>query len=268
MPRSFIKSLLSLLALLAIMSKEVSGEFEEERSEPLIIFAASSAASTLERIFDAAPNFPEPKIVIGPSGTLARQIAAGAPADIYISANKDWVDYLESKEALKSEPQPLIANRLVLAVPTGHARISDGLHSLTDTLASFDRIAIADPKIAPLGRYSIDYLKNLDIWNQLRDKAAYSQSARQTFRLIETAGLPGFAYKSDVVQSDTVSLLMEIDNADRVPIIYQAAITAQSDNKAAAQAAIDYLLSEEAAKIWQSQGFSLLNDKDSISGDH
>ncbi len=247
------------MAVFVTSSQEALGEFEEELGEPLVIFAASSTASTLERIFDVTSDFPKPKIVIGPSGTLARQIAAGAPADIYISANKDWIDYLENERALKSEPQSLIANRLVFAAHEGHEISRILFEASSHMLLYAPRIAVADPKIAPLGRYSVDYLSNLGIWNKLRNKAAYGQSARQTFRLVETAGLPGFVYKSDAVQSNKVTIILELGPKDDVSIIYQAAITTQSDHKEAAQAAIDYLLSHDAAKIWQAQGFSLLS---------
>lgn len=255
-------TLFRFLALCAIGSiANVQPSFAEgQAEEPLVVFAAASLADVLEthaEKWSAATGRPLPRLSFGPSGTMARQIAAGAPSDLYISANSRWVAFLEAKKMLRSAPIALAGNSLVLVVPGRHA--AGSLATLDAVLLSATigdgRLAIADPAVAPAGDYAKEFLIQIGLWDSLEARLAFGGSARQTLLLAERGNIPALVYSTDARMSRRVTAIAAAPAGDIPPIRYRAALIRLSSPLA--QEFLDYLTSKTAAADWLGFGFSL-----------
>lgn len=187
---------------------------------------------------------------------MARQIQKGAPADIFISANGYWVDYLSKQKGLNTSGAQLVArNALVLAVQKskGPTRSFTPTKEAFASLLSGGRLVLADPALAPAGDYAKSYLIKVGLWAALEDQVAFVPNVRQALRLVETAGLPAFIYASDAYQSQKVSVLFKIPNTMTPPIQYQASILGKQTRQA--HSFIQFLRSSDATLIWQEYGF-------------
>ena len=238
---------------------------EKPQDSPLIVFAAASLTSTLD-VHGAAwaevSGRPAPRFVFGGSATMARQIQKGAPADIFISANAYWVDYLSKQNRLiASSGHPIARNTLVLAIP----KTALATNPFTPTKEGFAlllggrRLVLADPALAPAGDYAKSYLIEAGLWPALNDQIALVSNVRQALRLVETAGLPAFIYASDAYQSQKVSVLFRIPNTMAPPILYQASILGKQAR--GALSFIQFLRSADAKAIWQKFGFQAVVQK-------
>ncbi|UTW56438.1 molybdate ABC transporter substrate-binding protein [Kordiimonas sp. SCSIO 12610] len=232
---------------------------DSQTAPPLNVFAAASLTSVLNSLNNHWQNQSSettPTIVTGPSGTLARQIAAKAPADIFISANKEWIDYLTTTGSIATDVETLASNRLVLAIPKNNKAMVpiNALSGIKSFLLSSHRIAIANPKISPLGAYTVNSLQKINLWSEVEAKAAYANNARATLLLVERGNIPGIVYQSSAIQSDKVEIIASFKNAEDIQ--YYAAIITGSKNKKAAADYLKFLMSKQAENIWQSFGFS------------
>ncbi len=187
---------------------------------------------------------------------MARQIAFGAKADVFISANKGWVAYLNNKKLLSSSILPITQNHLVFATNNTDLHFDEPYLS-KDTLLHFlgkKKLALANPRTAPAGIYARTFLQKIGAWPTLQGKLAFSPNVRQTLRLVERGGLFGFVYKSDALTSSRVKILYSIPASQSEPIIYYAATTKNASHSA--QTFTEYLRSPEAASIWEKHGFT------------
>jgi molybdate transport system substrate-binding protein len=282
----------------------ISSEESIKNPRPLRIFAASSLIAFLDKAkTNTTENTRVPDIlsntiiVTGPSGTLARQIAAGAPSDIFISANEDWITYLQTKGMINGNAVPVAENQLALAVPKHwdtaaltsnfdkqgsdeqgpNKQISNkqGFNlqdfnlqdfNLLAFLANQKLIAVADPQIAPLGKYTKTYLENIKLWkgSKLWDgftgKIAFANNARQTLLLVERGNMPGFVYQSSAYQSDKVKIIANFEAAPKIK--YYAVQTTKGKNPDNAQAFIQALTHASTNALWQSLGFTVKQSAD------
>lgn len=224
---------------------------------PLIVFAASSTQNVLMELaktFSAQHKVKIPIFSFGGSAIMARQINAGAKADLFISANRNWTHYLQENGKVRSQPYTIAANRLVLAVPkkdqySAIAALDN--RSLGSFLAG-KRFAVANPDTAPAGEYTKHLLESLNVWNDVRDNIALSPNVRQTLRLIEYGGIPGFIYMSDATISTGVRVIYQ-SPPNGIEINYTAAPVGQSTHQSTDF--IDFLKSSSAAPIWEKYGF-------------
>ncbi|MBO6505589.1 MAG: molybdate ABC transporter substrate-binding protein [Kordiimonadaceae bacterium] len=223
-------------------------------NDGLTIFAAASLSSVmpqLEMSWRRSQKGAEIQISYAASAILARQIEAGAPADVFVSANRQWIEYLQKRSTGFTSPAPLVHNALVLAAPC-HAslRVSDS--SDLAPFLSANRFAMADPAAAPAGAYAKTALEKLGIWSDVNANAAYAGNARMALLMIERAGLPGIIYRTDAEASDTTCPLFELPLAENDTVTYFAVGQAGNDES---NRFIDWLRSPAAASIWQSNGF-------------
>ena len=221
------------------------------------------AASLTDLIGVIANGFEEAtgekvQIVPGASSTLARQIAAGAPADVYISANVDWIDYTVERAGF-ADPQSFTSNRLVIVAPAG-ATAKVSISDLPELLGT-RRLALGDPAHVPAGQYAREALENAGVWDQLEARLAPASDVRAALAFVERGVAPfGIVYATDA-QAGDVEIAGEIDPALHAPIIYYLAHSPTASDSAGAFIAA--LNDKTGKRIQQTFGFAPIE-----TGDH
>ncbi len=223
------------------------------------------AAVSLKDALDALLGTPEAqargaaKGVYAASSTLARQIERGAPADLYIAADAEWMDYLAQRNLLRAGTRVnLLNNRLVLIAPA-HARATLAIapnFALAAALGN-GRLAIADPDSVPAGRYGKAALQALGVWHAVSHKLAPTENVRAALLLVARGEAPlGIVYATDAVAEPRVRVQGEFPRNSHAPIVYPAAILASSKAREA-QALLDYLRGASARAVWRKYGFAI-----------
>ena len=224
--------------------------------EDLIVFSASSLGPAIEEISTNYTKEFGAEIIISQasSSTLARQIENGAPAHIFLSANKQWVDYLTDKKSLSPNSQIIGTNTLQLVGNIDENLIKgDGIEGYLNSIM-VGRIAIGEPSSVPLGIYTKEALTNMGVWGQVLEKYAPTRNARSALKFVELGTTKiGIIYKSDAWTSAKITILFDIPREAHNPIQYIAALTNNTHSKA--QTFIAYLLSSKGRKILKSHGF-------------
>lgn len=223
-----------------------------------------AAASLKEALDDQARQFERTtgtKVVIayGASNALARQIESGAPADLFISADRDWMDDVERKQWLMPGTRvDLLRNTLVLIAPassTSALRIAP--HFALAAALGADRLAMANPDSVPAGKYGKAALEQLGIWSSVERRVARAENVRAALALVSRGEAPfGIVYATDAHADKGVRIVDTFPAASHPPIIYPAAVTRGSQS-APAKALLDYLGSDAARSTWQKYGFAL-----------
>ena len=212
------KGLLILLTVAAVMLTGTapealfgSGAIAET---DVVVFAAASTTNAVTEIGElyAARNQGHIKSSFASSSTLAKQIDSGAPADVFLSANTEWMDFLEEHNLLVAESRfDLLSNRIVLIAPVGsaleHIDVVAGfaLHAL---LGKDGRLAMGDPDHVPAGMYGRKALQNLASWDPLKDRLAPMKDVRAALVLVERGEAPlGLVYATDAAISSKVRVV-------------------------------------------------------------
>ena len=220
------------------------------------VFAAASLTDALKQIAAGYEKSSGDKIVFNfaASGPLARQIEAGAPADIFISADEARADALAAKGLLVNESRrSLLGNTLVIVTPVDQ----NVIHSPTDlTNAAVQKIALGEAKSVPCGTYAKIYLEKLGVWSAVEPKAVACESVRAVLATVETGNVDaGVVYKTDAAISKKVKVAFEVPAADGPKITYPAALVKDSPQPEAAKKFFAFLISEDAAKVFRQFGF-------------
>ena len=225
----------------------------------LTVFAAASLQNALEDINRArAKNGGVPaRLSFAASSTLARQIERGAPADIYISADVAWTDYLARRARLVAGSRVVVArNRLVLIAPAARAEpleIRSG-PALIERLGR-GRLALGDPAHVPAGRYAKAALESLGLWTSVSGRLAPVEHVRVALVLVARGEAPlGIVYASDVAAEPAVRVVATFPPDSHPPIVYPAAIVS-GRGSAAARAYMALLRSNSARKAFARHGF-------------
>ncbi|HXA70149.1 MAG TPA: molybdate ABC transporter substrate-binding protein [Stellaceae bacterium] len=225
-----------------------------------VVFAAASLKNALD---EASASYQQEAatgvlIAYAASSTLAKQIENGAPADLFISADLDWMDYLQQRNLIKAETRvTLLGNRLVLIAPaesTATVEIRPGF-PLADMLGD-QRLAMGDPGAVPAGKYGKAALEKLGIWPSVAAKVAPAEDVRAALLLVERRETPlGIVYATDAAADKGVRIVASFPKDSHPPILYPAAEVASGGNPAAA-AFLAYLKSERARPFFERQGFT------------
>ena len=196
---------------------------------------------------------------------MARQIEAGAPADIYASANLLWAEYLAGQGMLvPGWRSDWLGNRLVLIATGGDLAITVMPHELRaderliDKLPEGERLAVGDPEHVPVGRYARAALESLGQWEALRPRLAPTADALATIALVGTGVAPlGIAYGSDALLSDRVRVVAYFPDSSQPPIRYSLALVKRQDGQQneLARAFFDFLQTPSAMRIFADHGF-------------
>jgi molybdate transport system substrate-binding protein len=221
-----------------------------------------AAASTVDAIEEIATLFQEQtqiEVVIsgGPSNGLAQQILAGAPADVFLSANKKWGDAV-TEQGLAGETVDLLTNRMVLIVPRGNpAGIAD-VGDLTGSKVT--HVAIAGEGV-PAGIYAEQALRHLKLFDALSDsnKLARGSDVRITLTYVERGEAEaGIVYATDARISDQVAVIAELDPESYDPVVYPAVLLNSAADRPAARRFFQFLQSADAQAVFQRCGFTSL----------
>ncbi len=227
--------------------------------EVVRIAAASSLADVAEDLGAAFTQSTGIATMIIPasSSTLARQIAGGAAADVFLSADRDWAEWLAGKGRLEAGSLKVFAgNRLVIAVPAGSTVKAADLEGCLKML-KHGRVATGDPQHVPLGKYARDALQRQGVWDEVRPRLLPADNARAALRLVSTGQVAaGIVYASDA-DAAGLEVAYVFPQADP-PIAYAAGLVSGAP---AAQQFLAYLTGEAAVPVLCSHGLTLPDDR-------
>ncbi|MFC1235506.1 molybdate ABC transporter substrate-binding protein [Vibrio sp. F74] len=227
-------------------------------ADSLKVYAAASMTNVISDLAKSYSDETGIRIVtvFAGSSSLARQIESGAPADLYISANKKWVDYLLAKGLISQEGIRVVAeNELVLIAPQSHPQKSFDFTSTAvwNGLLLNERLAIGQPESVPAGIYAKQSLTNLAVWDTVKTKVAPTSSVRIALALVERGEATlGIVYKTDALMSEKVTIVDSFPNTLHEPIVYPMAIM---NNDLVVKSFADFLVSDQAKQVFTRYGF-------------
>ena len=229
---------------------------------PVTVFAASSLTDALKAIgakYTAETGVPV-RFSFGASSAIARQIEAGAPADLFFSADTDWMDYLQARSLIQpSSRSNILSNRLVLIAPADSKlvlKIGPNF-PLAKALGPGGRLATGDPDSVPVGRYARSALTNLGVWNDVADHLVRAENVRSAMLFVERGEVPlGIVYQTDALIDPKVRVVDVFPVKSHLPIIYPAALTTHAGPGAAAF--LSYARGPKGQAIFKTFGFTTL----------
>lgn len=229
---------------------------------PIVVFAAASLKNAIDQVNAAFTKTTSIKVVasFAASSALMKQIEEGAPADVFVSADLDWMDYGARKTLIRDDTRVnLLGNRLVL-IAAKDARID----SVTIApgfdlarLAGNDRIVTGDVRAVPVGKYAKAALDYLGAWAAAERKFAMVENVRAALTLVARGeALLGIVYETDAKADPSVKIVGRFPPESHPPIVYPAALTAIAKREAATY--LDFLRSPAARAIFVANGFAVL----------
>jgi molybdate transport system substrate-binding protein len=226
------------------------------------VFAAASLKEALDEQARQFETRSGDRVVVsyGASNALAKQIEAGAPADVFISADLDWMDYLEQRRLLAPNTRvTLLRNTLVLIAPAASGvNLKIGPQFGLAAALGGERLAMANPDSVPAGKYGKNALEALGVWSNVETKLARTENVRAALALVarREAAL-GIVYSTDAFADKGVRVVDTFPASSHPPILYPAAVVAASQSPAA-RPFLDYLRSPSASPIWEKFGFGVV----------
>lgn len=228
----------------------------------VLVFAAASLKNALDAVNAQWQKETGKKATISyaASSALAKQIEQGAPAQMFISADLDWMDYVAQKNLIKPATRSsLLGNRIVLIAPKDKAQA-------VDIKAGFDlakvlgegRLAMANVESVPAGKYGKAALEKLGVWASVSAKVAQAENVRAALVLVSRGEAPaGIVYQTDAAADANVKIIGTFPEDTHPRIIYPIALTAGANHPDAA-AFLDYVKSAKAKPLFEAQGFTVL----------
>jgi molybdate transport system substrate-binding protein len=234
-------------------------------ADALVVFAAASLTDSLQKVTDAYTRSTgiEVKLSFASSSALAKQIENGAPADVFIAADQEWMDYVADKELIRKDSRSdLLGNRLVLIAPadsTVALKLATGAPILT-ALGSQGRLAAGEPTSVPAGKYAKAALTSLGIWGDLEKRLAPAENVRVALSYVARGEAPlGIVYATDAAAEPKVRVVAVFAESTHPPITYPAALTKTA--RAGARAYREFLQSAAATAIFTQAGFWVVRRK-------
>ncbi|WP_421694061.1 molybdate ABC transporter substrate-binding protein [Aestuariivirga sp.] len=232
-------------------------------ADKVTVFAAASLKNALDDASAAwtAASGKETTIAYAASSALAKQIEGGAPADVFISADLDWMKYLADKNLIAPGTEvKLLGNTLVLVAPASSAakiEIAPGFDIAG--LVGSGKLAVCDVKAVPAGKYGKAALEKLGVWASVEGKIAQAENVRAALKLVATGEAPaGIVYQTDANAEPKVKVLGTFPADTHPEIVYPAALTATAEKNPDAAAFLAFLQSEAALAIFKKHGFIIL----------
>lgn len=225
----------------------------------ITVFAAASLKNALDEATGTYEKNSGHKIVVSyaASPALAKQIENGAPADIFISADLDWMDYIVERGLVQTETRVnLLCNTLVLiASAASTVKLTIGPDFPLARSLGDGRLAMANPDSVPAGKYGKAALESLDVWESVRDRIAPAENVRAALALTSRGETPfGIVYRTDALADSGVRIVGEFPAVSYPPIVYPAAVMTSSKGQVAAQF-LRYLSSPPGQKLFAKYGF-------------
>ncbi len=232
------------------------------RAQELTVFAAASLTDALKDISAqwAQAGHSPLRMSFGSSSTLARQIAEGAPANLFASADEKWMDFLADKKLIVLETRKdLLGNDLVLVVPADepkHVTIGPGF-DIAAVLGPNGRLATGDPQHVPVGIYAEQALRKLGLWDKVKPRLASTEDVRAALLLVERGEAPaGIVYATDAAVSKNVMIAGVFPADSHDPVSYPFALVKSGDTPGA-RALMTYLSGPQARDIFVKRGFKV-----------
>lgn len=251
--------LIAVLAL-ATLSFVATGAASEPRE--VTVYAAASLTNALQELgqsFEAERRV-KVKFSFAASSLLARQIEAGAEADVFVSADSEWMDYLAGLNLIQPATRKnILSNKLVLIAAKDNLvalKIAPGF-PLAKALGD-GRLAVADPETVPAGRYARAALSSLGVWTSVAERVARAENVRVALTYVARGEAPlGIVYATDAKAEPKVRVVDTFPADSHPPIVYPAALTKRGTS-ADARAFLDHMKSAKAAEIFRTFGFDVL----------
>lgn len=249
--------LIGVLLLAVPLASQAAGQ-------PLLVFAAASLKNAMDGVVSAyrRDHSADVRVSYAGSSTLARQIERGAPADVYVSADQQWMDRLQHDKRIDASSRVnLLGNSLVLIAPKQskiQLRIKPHFN-LVGKLGRGNYLAMANTDAVPAGIYGRNALSYLGVWKQVKSHVAQADDVRAALHLVDMGESPlGIVYASDAVADrKRVRVVDTFPDKSHAPIIYPAAIIAGHDSPQS-EAFLRFMHSDQAAGIFRKWGFRVL----------
>jgi len=253
--------LLILQAATVTLLLAVSGIPTRAQFPDVLVFAAASLKNALDEanslfLFENGSGV---RVSYGASSALAKQIENGAPADVFISADNDWMDYLAERKLIKPDTrEKFLGNKLVLVAPAdSKVTLSIGPNFALAQALGNGRLAIADPAAVPAGKYGKAALEKLGVWSSVTGKLAPAQDVRAALLLVSRGEAPlGIVYQTDAAADKNVKVIATFPESSHPPIVYPLAILTGSTN-GVTPVYVQYLQSPKAEPFFEKRGFTV-----------
>jgi molybdate transport system substrate-binding protein len=259
MPGSALRNLLGVLVLSCAWF--IPAHAAGESNQDLLVFAAASLTNVLDEIGTAyTQQTRQPvKFSYAASSALARQLEAGARADVFFSADLEWMDYVQARNLIdRSTRRNVLGNQLALVAPADskiELKIAPGFE-LAEALGN-GRLATGDPESVPVGRYARSALTSLGVWNEVADRLVRADNVRSALAFIARGETPlGIVYETDAKIEKRVRVVDFFPADSYPPIVYPVAVTAEA--RPAARQFVEFLQSSAAQNAFEKYGFRKL----------
>ncbi len=234
----------------------------ETAKAPITVFAAASLSNALQDLGDAFTK--ETSIPVrfsfAASSALARQIENGAPADVFFSADLEWMDYLQSRNLIQRDTRrDILGNRLVLITPSdSRTKLKIEPHFALAAALGKGRLATGDPDSVPAGRYAREALTTLGVWNDVAERLVRAESVRSALAFVDRGEAPlGIVYETDALIDKQVRVVDVFPADSHLPIIYPIALTRAAKGDAARF--VEYIRGPAGQLAFKSYGFTPLH---------
>jgi molybdate transport system substrate-binding protein len=260
-PHLRLASLLGLLVVVLAGMRPAGAADAAAPGRSITVFAAASLTDALQELADdfGRTSGIAVKASFAASSALARQIESGAPADVFISADLEWMDYLAARKLIQVDSRrDLLGNRLVLVAPSASTLVLKiephfGLAAALGT----SRLATGDPDSVPVGRYARAALTTLGVWPQVDNRLVRAESVRAALAFVDRGEVPlGIVYRTDALIDHGVRIVDVFPADTHPPITYPIALTAGA--RSGAREFVDFLHTPPAAAVFVKYGFAPL----------
>jgi molybdate transport system substrate-binding protein len=233
-----------------------------QATDKVVVFAAASLKNALDNINAAwkTETGKEATISYAASSALAKQIESAAPADVFISADLQWMNYLTEKKLVKQESVvELLGNKIVLIAPKG-SKVETTIAPDFPLAKLLDggKLAMADVKAVPAGKYGKAALESLGVWKSVEGQVAQAENVRAALKLVAMGEAPlGIVYQTDAHAEPAVKVIGTFPANTHEPIVYPIGLTASSTNPDTADF-VKFVQTVLARKLFEEQGFTIL----------
>lgn len=256
----FTVVLLILLLTVLLLSKVAAPAINCKDKPSINVFAASGTITAMMGLVEEFEKRHNIKVNLNfaSSSTLARQIASGAPADVFVSANQSWIDHLiENGKVSADATQSLLSTQLVLVGSDKNSSDMD----LLSLVRSDNKIAIGSPDHVPAGIYAKQALISLGLWDKLEENIVTCSNVAEAHRFVQTSQADfAIVYKSLAVNSKDINIISEIPNGSHEQIVFPIALCSRHNKNS--KMFYDFLLSPMATNFFTSNGFEIADDID------
>jgi molybdate transport system substrate-binding protein len=229
-----------------------------EDARTILVFDAASLTDVVDELGRDFTQRQHVQVKSSPaaSSALAKQIEAGAAADVFFSADLEWVDYLEQRNLLRpGSRQDVVRNRLVLIAPTeSHVKLKIGPGFDIGQALGAGKLATGDPDSVPVGKYARAALEKLGVWDKVSGKIVRAENVRTALAFVARGEVPlGIVYRTDALAEKRVRIVDEFPQDSHPPIVYPIALTVKASPEA--QRFFDFVVGDTARPIFLEYGF-------------